>query len=251
MPGETPNETNANFGGRSTLTINNPSLLPQTAKNWDATLEYYFEPVGNFTAGWFHKEIRDYIVSGIESGLIATGTDNGFNGEYPGWTTLTTANAGTAIVQGWEFSYQQQFTFLPGVLKGLSGTVNYTVLDTHGDFGGTGRRETGQVPGFVPRTANVSLSWRYRAFSTRLLVNYAGEAITAYNATSPARNLYRVERKLINLGFGYQLRPSLNVTLDIDNLTNVPQKRYRGTPDTVEHFNYPGTTFTIGLNGRF
>ena len=251
VPGETPNEANANFGGRSTLTINNPSLLPQTAKNWDATLEYYFEPVGNFSAGWFHKEIRDYIVGGIESGIIATGTDNGFNGEYPGWTILTTANAGTAVVQGWEFSYQQQFTFLPGMLKGLSGSINYTLLDTHGNFGGTGRREKGEVPNFVPVTANASLSWRYRGFTTRLLVNYADTFLTAYNAISPARNLYRVERKLINVGFGYQLRPTLNVTLDVDNLTNVPQKRYRGTTDNVEHFNYPGTTITIGLNGRF
>ncbi len=76
-------------------------------------------------------------------------------------------------------------------------------------------------------------------------------AVLSCNAASPARNLYRVERKLINLGFGYQLRPTLNVTLDIDNLTNVPQKRYRGTPDNVEHFNHPGTTITVGINGRF
>jgi len=251
IPGETPNEANANFGNRPTLTINNPSLLPQVAKNWDATLEYYFEPVGNLTVGWFHKEIRDYIVTGQESGTIGTGTDNGYNGEYPGWTILTSANAGTAVVQGWEFSYQQKFTFLPGLLKGLSAIVNYTLLNTHGNFGGTGRREKGQVPNFVPRTANAGLTWQYRGFSTRLLVNYAGEFLTAYNATSPARNLYRMERKLINLGFGYQLRPALNLTLDIDNLTNVPQRRYRGVLDNMEHFNYPGTTITVGINGRF
>ncbi len=244
-PNETPNEN------ARTLTINNPSLLPQTAKNWDATLEYYFEPVGNLTVGWFHKEIRDYIVTGIDSGTIATGTDNGFNGEYAGWNILSSANAGTAIVQGWEFSYQQQFTFLPGLLKGLSGLVNYTVLDTHGNFGGAARRETGQVAGFVPRTANASLSWRWRGFSTRILVNYASTFLTAYNANSAARNLYRLSRTLTNVGFSYQLRPSLGVTLDIDNLTNVPQKRYRGVTDNVEYFNYPGTTITIGLNGRF
>jgi iron complex outermembrane receptor protein len=244
-PNETPNEN------QRTVTINNPSLLPQTAKNWDATLEYYFEPVGNLTVGWFHKEIRDYIVSGIDSGTVGSGTDNGFGGEYDGWTILTSANAGTAIVQGWEFSYQQQFTFLPGVLRTLSGLVNYTLLDTHGNFGGAGRREKGQVPGFVPRTANASLTWRYRAFSTRLLLNYAGTFLQAYNATSAARNLYRLERKLINLGFSYQVRPSLNLTLDVDNLTNVPQRRYRGVPDNLEYFNYPGTTITVGLNGRF
>ena len=244
-PNETPNETN------QSLTVNNPSLLPQTSRNWDASLEYYFEPVGNLSVGWFHKTIRDYIVSGISSGTIGTGPGNGYNGEYPGWTILTSANAGTAIVQGWEFSYQQQFTFLPGLLKGLSGMVNYTVLDTHGNFGGTGTLTSGQVAGFVPRTANASLSWRYGGFSTRVLMNYASTFLTSYTATSLGRNLYRMERNLINLGFSYQVRPSVNLTLDIDNLTNVPQKRYRGIPDQVEYFNYPGTTITVGVNGRF
>ncbi len=244
-PAETPNENNR------TITISNPSLLPQTATNWDATLEYYFEPVGNLTVGWFHKDIRDYIVSGIDSGTIGSGPNNGYNGEYDGWTTLTTANAGNAVVQGWEFSYQQQFTFLPGILKGLSGLVNYTVLDTHGNYGGTGSRGSGQVAGFVPRTANASLSWRYRGFSTRLLVNYASTFLTAYSATSPARNLYRLDRTLINLGFSYQVRPSVTVTVDIDNLTNVPQRRYRGTEDNMEYYNYPGTTVTFGVTGRF
>ena len=232
------------------MTVNNPSLLPQTARNWDATLEYYFEPVGNLTVGWFHKEIRDYIVSGIDSGTVGTGADNGYNGEYAGWTILSSANAGTAVVQGWEFSYQQQFTFLPGLLKGLGGMINYTLLDTHGNYGGTARRGTGQIAGFVPRTANASVSWRYRGFSTRLLLNYAGEFLQSY-ATASARNVYRMERALYNLNLSCQLRPSLNVTLDVENLTNEPQRRYRGVVDNMEYFNYPGTTITFGFNGRF
>ena len=137
------------------------------------------------------------------------------------------------------------------MLKGLSGHVNYTLPETHGNYGGTTSRGTGRVAGFVPRTANASLSWRYRRVSTRLLLNYAGTYLQAYNAASPARNLYRVERSLIHLGFSYQLQPALNLTLDIDNLTNVPQQRYRGGPDQVEYFNYPGTTITVGISGRF
>jgi len=129
--------------------------------------------------------------------------------------------------------------------------INYTVLDTHGDFGGTTSLSTGQVAGFVPRTANASLTWRYRGFSTRVLYNYASTFLTSYSAASQGRNLYRLDRKLINLGFSYQLRPALTVTLDIDNLNNVPQLRYRGVPDQMEYFNYPGTTFTVGITGRF
>ena len=190
LPNETPNEAN------QTLTINNPALLPQSARNWDASLEYYFEPVGAFSIGWFHKSIRDYIVSGIVSGTVDSGNDNGYNGEYAGFTILRASNAGTATVKGWEFSYQQQFTFLPGILKGLSGMANFTRLETEGDFGGGGIRRTGQVAGFVPRSGNASLSWRYRGFSTRLLFNYTGEYLTSYTAASVGRNIYRRERRM-------------------------------------------------------
>ncbi|HEY1107114.1 MAG TPA: TonB-dependent receptor, partial [Opitutaceae bacterium] len=42
-PRETINET------AGTLLINNPSLRPQLAETWDASLEYYFEPVGSLS----------------------------------------------------------------------------------------------------------------------------------------------------------------------------------------------------------
>jgi len=122
VPAETPNETNR------TLTINNPALKPQYARNWDTTLEYCFEPVGMVSVGWFYEDIRDYIVSGIDGGIVPTGAGNGFNGEYAGFNILQTDNAGSAYVQGWEFSYRRRFTFLPGLLRGLGASVDYTVL---------------------------------------------------------------------------------------------------------------------------
>jgi TonB-dependent receptor len=245
MPNESVSETN------QTLTVNNPSLLPQSSRNWDATLEYYFEPVGNFSAGWFHKTIRDYIVSGIVAGIVEGGPDNGYNGEYEGFTRLHSANAGTAIVQGWEFSYQQQFTFLPGLLRGLSGSANYTLIDTHGNFGGTAYRRTGQVAGFIPRAGNASLSWRYRRFSTRVLYNFTGEHITSYSATSPALNLYRHARRTVSLGLTYQLRPAVSLTLDVANLLNEPQRVYVGNPDRLQTAIINFVTITGGITGRF
>jgi TonB-dependent receptor len=244
-----PNETiNENL---QTLTTNNPSLLPQTAANWDATLDYYFEPVGNLSVGFFHKRIRDYIVSGIASGTIGTGSDNGYSGEYAGFTRLTSANAGTAYVQGWELSYQQQLTFLPGLLRGLAVAANYTLLDTHGDFGGTSYLTTGQVAGFIPRTANASLTWRHRGWSTRALVNFTGEHLQTYSAASLGRNLYRFKRTVTTLGFGYQFRPAVTFTVDIDNVFNEPQTRYRGITDQMQSTSLIGTAITLGFNGRF
>jgi iron complex outermembrane recepter protein len=245
LPNESANET------AGTLTVNNPSLLPTLATNWDATLDYYFEPVGNLSVGWFHKTLKDFIVSGIDSGTISTSANNGFDGEYGGFTLLTSANAGTAYVQGWEVTYQQQFTFLPGLLKGLSFAANYTQLDTHGDFGGTVPRSSGQVAGFIPRTANFSLAWRHRAFSSRILVNHTGRYLTTYSATSAAANVYRDNRTITNVGVGYQVRPAVSFNVDVNNLFNEPQRLYRYIPDRMRDIYIPGTTVTFSISGQF
>jgi len=245
LPNESVNEAN------QTITVNNPDLLPQTATNWDATLDYYFEPVGNLSVGWFHKTIKDYIVSGVNTGMIGSGNDNGYNGVYDGFTRLTTSNAGTAVVQGWEFSYQQQFTFLPGLLKGLSGSANYTAIETHGNFGGNINSETSKVVGFIPRAANMSLSWRYKRFSTRLLYNYTGSYIVEYSAAAVGFNRYRMPLKTINLGLAYMVRPAVNITCDISNLTNAPQVWYRGFTERMQSTIINGIAVSFGVNGRF
>ena len=236
---------------RQELTINNPGLKPQLASNWDATLEYYFEPVGQLSAGWFQKTIKDYLANGIIGGTVPTGPNNGYNGEFGGYTILTAANAGTAYVQGWELSYQQQFTFLPGLLRGLALSANYTTIDTHGDFGGSSYLTGGQVVGFIPRTANASLSWRHRNFSTRLLWNYTSDYIRAYSASTPGRNQYMLAREIVNLGFNYEVRRGLGLFADVANLFNETQAFYRGIRDQMERTIISGTTITVGVQGRF
>ena len=246
LPNETINET------AQTLTINNPSLKPQTAESWDAALEYYFEPVGSLSVSWFHKTIKDYFVNGVLAGTVGSGADNGYNGEYSGFTILTRDNLGTAIVQGWELAYQQQFTFLPGLLKTLGVSANTTILETHGDFGSTtATRKTGEVPGFVPRTANLSLSWRYRKFGTRLNVNRTGEYINAFTAGGSGRNQYTLQRTVVNVGAAYQFRPAMSFSVDVGNIFNEAQVFYRGVSDNISEYRIPGVSVTIGVSGRF
>lgn len=244
-PGETIDENNRR------LTVNNPALKPQTSTNWDATLEYYFEPVGSLTVGWFHKSIEDFIITNQEVGIIPGGLDNGYDGEYEGWIERTSINSGTAIAQGWEFAYQQQLTFLPGKLKGLAASFNYSWIDTHGLRGGNRYLTRREVAGFIPHTANASLRWNYRGFSTRLLYNFSGEYITSFNANNPGLSIYRYSMKTLNVGFGYQYKPGLGVTLDISNLFNEPQEYYMGTKDRFRQNITNFVTVAVGLNGRF
>ena len=55
----------------------------------------------------------------------------------------------------------------------------------------------------------------------------------------------------MNAGIAYQLRPSLSFTVDMQNIFNVSQSWYRGTPDQLAQVYIPGVTMTFGVSGRF
>jgi len=86
------------------------------------------------TVGAFLKEIKDFIYTAGGT-TIPSGADNGFDGEYAGFTYTTQFNGGAAKVKGLEFSYSQQFTFLPGFWNGFGAFFNATVMRAEGNYG--------------------------------------------------------------------------------------------------------------------
>jgi len=243
LPTESVNTTS------EVVTLGNPNLKPQTSENWDASLEYYFEPVGQFSIGYFRKDLKDFLVTRT-IGVVPTGNDNGFSGDFAGFEVNGRSNAGTATVDGWEVNYQQQFTFLPGVLRGLGFSANFTKLETSGDYGETGVRSTSDVARFTPETANVALNYKYRNYGARVSYNYTGKALWDYSS-DPSRLRYRDAREIVNLGLTYQLRRGITLAVDFTNLFNAPQEFFRGFSDRLERATFNGTTITFGISGRF
>ena len=232
-----------------TVTINNPALEPQYSRNIDVTAEYYFRPAGLISVGYFKKDISDYIAT-RDIGQVGSGNDNGFEGDYVGYTLRSQSNSGTAKIEGWEFDYRQQFSFLPGWLKGLGASANFTYLTTEGDYGETAVRSTSEVADFIPKTGNASLYYNYRGFGVRVLVNYTGEYLEDFSDTA-ARLRYRMSRTVVNLGLSYQLRPQMTLFCDISNLFDEPQRFYRYRPSQIERYTYNNPAITFGISGRF
>ncbi|MDO8542963.1 MAG: TonB-dependent receptor [Opitutaceae bacterium] len=232
-----------------TLTVGNPALKPQFAENIDFTLEYYFESVGALSVGVFRKDLEDFIVS-LGGETVPDGPDNGFGGSYGGYSLRTDRNAGRARIQGIELSYQQQLTFLPGVLRRSSFFANYTRLTTEGDYGSTGPRTTNLVPNFVPTTANAGVSFPWRKFRSRLLVNHTGAYLVGYS-TDRSRLRYKFERTAANLNLSYVFSPKLEIYCDFQNMFNAHQRWYyfdRSRPN-ADFDN--GAFVNFGITGRF
>jgi iron complex outermembrane receptor protein len=232
-----------------TVTISNPAVGPQYAKNIDLSLQYYLQSSGVVSVGYFRKDIKDYILT-TNIGTVGAGNDNGFDGSYSGYALLSSRNAGKAEVTGWEFDYRQQLTFHPDWLKGFSVSRNFTLLKTQGDFGGTTVRSDKEVAGFIPRTGNASLNYGRGPYKFNVLLNYTGDYLATFSAT-PQCNIYRRERTIVNTGVTYQWTPAVSLFLDVSNISNEPQKTYIGYQNRQQRVIYTGQAITFGVNGRF
>lgn len=243
LPAATINEA------QSLVTISNPALGPQYATNIDTSIEYYFKPAGLLSVGYFNKRIEDFILA-RDIGIVGAGEDNGFDGAYSGYTLRSQTNGGSARITGWEFDYRQQLNFLPGTLRGLTASANFTYLVTKGDFGGATNRSSSEVAGFIPKTANGSLTYKFRRFGARVLVSYTSGYLGT-DAAQLQRRIFRDARTVVNAGLSYELRPALNFFCDVTNLFNEPQRTYRGFETRLERIIYNGPALSLGVTGRF
>ena len=231
-----------------TVNIRNTALQPQYSNNFDATMEYYFEPVGSLTASVFLKEISNFQFTD-NSQLVPAGQDNGFDGQYVGYRITTTRNGGSARYRGFELAYQQQFTFLPGFWRGFGLSLNYTQLSTKGDYGGT--TATTQVANFVPKTANAAISYLGRGWNVRLNAVWRSEYLVGVSAT-PALLVYQEPKLQVNIKTRYTFSPKVALFCDVENLNKSPiTETWVGSKDRPNQTRIVVAKVVAGVTGRF
>lgn len=228
------------------INVANTGLKPQRANNFDLNLEYYYEPIGLFSANLFLKEVSTFIFND-SSQFVGAGANNGFDGLYEGYQIVTQKNGGSARYRGFELNYQQQFTFLPGLLKGFSVNMNYTQLETKGDYGGA--VATTQVAGFRPKTGNASLFYQMNRFRISLIGNWV-DTFLVTTSTNPALIVYQEPRTVLNSKVTYKLTDRLNLYFNFDNMTDEPTSQYRYYKVRNSNTFRTGRIFAAGIQGR-
>ncbi len=230
------------------VTIRNSALKPQYSENFDAGFEYYFEPVGMFSASVFLKEITDFQFSDT-SQRVGAGPDNGYGGLYENFEIRTMRNGGSARYRGWEVAYQQQFTFLPGFWRGFGFSANYTSLSTRGDYGGT--VATTQLANFVPRAGNVAISYLGSGWNIRLNGVWRDTYLVGIS-TNAALLRYQQPKLQINLKTKYSISRTVSIFCDIENLNKSPiTETYWGREDRPAETRIVVAKVVAGVMGRF
>ena len=151
------------------LEIGNPDLKPYEAWNLDLSAEYYFSRSGGISAGFFYKDVKNYV---------AQYTDDSVSGSIGGrdYNQITTyLNGEAAEIYGFEASYSQVYSFLPAPFDGLLTQLNYSYTDATGtvfDDGVVSDPRKIALPSSSKHTFNVVLGYEKGPLSLRAAGTY-------------------------------------------------------------------------------
>ena len=226
-----------------TVSVGNPDLRPFITDNFEVSVEKYFEPVGQFSLGAFVKQISDYSRTFGET-VPSSGIDG--TGLYAGYTLTTTRNIGDARIRGIEASYTQQFSFLPGVWRGLGAYANFTYLQAEGDFGTTAT--TSKLANLAPRSGNAGINFRHRGFDARLLANWTAQK---YKSTTTGIDVYNEERLTYDVKLQYSINRRYDVFLDATNIFDESPRTDVSLNGLKFFKTNQGIGFVAGVRGRF
>ena len=231
------------------ISQNNVGLGPQEADNFDVSAEYYFEPAGVISVGAFRKKIRNFIFSDERT---LTATDNaGLGPQYAGYLYETKRNGGDGTVNGLEFSYNQQLTFLPPWARGLSLYATYTIIDSVGNYNTEGASSDSEIAQFVPTAWNVGVTYQRFGFTVRAQLNYNDRYLQSYTA-NPAERIYDDEKIDGALNVKYQFSRKLAIFCDWSNALDQTVVRVQGKDlYRPQKIRYNGMRINLGVSGTF
>jgi hypothetical protein len=144
--------------------------------------ERYLTPLGLVQAGFFYKGLISPIVQDLVPATTLCPT--GFNP----CTLNTPINAGSGYIYGLEVGFVQHFTYLPGVLRGLGLSANYSRTTSQANHVNPLRTDSPALLRQAPDTWNISPTFDRGPLSLRVGLAYNGRNIFAYAYTNLQRD---------------------------------------------------------------
>ncbi|UZK67323.1 TonB-dependent receptor [Sphingomonas sp. M1-B02] len=243
-------------------TLGNPDLDPYRATNLDLGVEWYFQLGSLLSATFFHKNIDSFVqqlgttttyaAAGLPTNILQPGQDP----NTP--TNLTTfENTSGGKIDGFEFQYQQPFTFLPGILKNFGAILNYTHIKSNISYVVSSNLNsptfTAPLVNVSPNSANGTLYYEDSKLSARVSVAYRDEYLRVVPARSGLAD-YAGSYSTTNVdaSISYKLTDELTLSLDAINLSNQPTSFWDGKDRRSQAvFSTTGRQFFLGARYKF
>lgn len=261
-------------GTNLAVTGANPLLEPTKAKSYDLGAEWYFSEGGMLALTLFKKEISSHIQTlrstpiYADTGLptqavIDTCNSQGasLGGYGPNcnenlqWNFSVPANGPGGDLDGYEFSYQQAFTFLPGFWSNFGFMGAYTSVDSDLDYLNTEGvvQATKPLVGLSDETISATLYWENDTFSGRVsMANRSGYLTTPIGRNNNDEEGTN-ETTNIDASFSYQATDSLKFTFEALNLTDEVDDQWVGSENEqrLSYYHSTGIQYNLGVSYKY
>jgi TonB-dependent receptor len=270
----TPGASVSVAGNNRTVTVGNPTLDPFRATSYDLGVEWYFAPESLLSLALFYKDV-DSFVQTLRDQRPFTGNPYGLDdsvaiaacGTTPGcspasiWDFNTPQTTEGGPVKGYEISYQQPFSFLPGVWANFGAILNYTGVESEITYitvsGAVGAPPvytpvTNDLTGLSKNAYNATLYFDNKIFSARVAAAYRSDYLT----TVPGRNSNDVEgtASTLNIDFSssYNINDHFSVSLEALNLTDEVQDQWVGeAANRLSYYHHQGVQYYLGARFKY
>jgi TonB-dependent receptor len=278
-PYVTEDDTVATTGvSNGTVLVGNPSLRPEHANNYDLLYESYLRPLGLFQAGFFFKQLTapqveiilppSVNVSLLPPGYFSPSLQSDL-AQFGGYSITQYVNGQNAYIYGLELSYQQHLSFLPGVLRGLGVSANYSYTASR-EKGLPLRTDSPTTIDQAPNTWKISPTYDTKRFSARVGLAYDQASLFSYGYVNPSLlppppagtlstdpynlgpkgpegDIFTLTHFQVDAQASYRFWKGLSAVVDGLNLNNEVFGYYQGSTQFVNQREYYKPTYTGGL----
>ncbi len=236
------------------ITVGNPDLKASYSHNFDLMGEHYLRNVGLLSVGFFYKNIDKFHYLS----QMPLPSDNRYAYDDSPYVMLRQQmNGKSAEVLGLEITLNSALTFLPGFLRNLVFTGNYTYVHSSAEVERMNDNAVGEsvkdelrLPGQATHTANLALAYSCKRFTLQASYNYIGEYIQSLGANSDM-DVWLQGRWQLDLNGSVQLYKGLSFYIEAQNILNSKKFQYMGNSSRVYELRYSGAVARCGFTYKF
>lgn len=245
--------------GTLTASAGNPALKPFLSDNLDLSLEWYYGDASYVSAGYFWKNVTNFITTGTKkqtfttsTGKLLTDPSSGSNPNAPDasdkvaeFTVTLPSNGEDAIVDGLELAWQHTFGD-----TGFGMIVNGTLVNSDaplkaGDvtqkFAVTGISDSANLVGFYengPYQLRLAYNWRDKFLQSMTQTN--GDGVTNVAAYGQW-----------DMSGSYEINENVSVLFETTNLTEEVVKKYGRYENHFLLAEDAGRRISFGVQAKF
>ena len=241
---------------RTVGNLGNPDLKPYQSNDVDLSLEWYFGKEGLLSVGLFNKDIVTSLKTDVVTKLVpsefwaAIYADPQYDVSYnadpqtvPYTFTIPVNSDKGNSVKGYELTYNQPFTFLPGAWSKLGIAANYTHVLAK------------DSTGLSPNSYNITLYYDQADYGARVSLNKRDD----YLLSQPGGNGHVQERKYgpthVDFSTFYNINKHFTVTFEGINITDEVERIYgtgdSGTMDLTREYTHTGAQYFLGVRYKY